>query len=407
MKTASLVKHAFLSLFRNKRRTIMILAILGASTMIIFMTNSYLEQMYRGMQMGYIYQSGSIQVARQGFWDVKREGDLLLDSSMVEAAEDAARADDAVTRVNRELGFQGLVGTDMRSTIFNGMGVLANNQGGYAGYILMESGNTLDAQDPEGVIIGLPLAEKLGVSVDDYVNLMCTTVDGSMNLVSARVAGICTTGVDQADAYFCAGNLPFVQELRGTDGVDRLLIFLREGSVLEETRERLQARFAAAGLPLETRTWEELNPFYFDLKALYDGIFLFIKAIICILVFLSVMEIISMSFFERFRELGTLRAIGNTKGEIFLMLLFEVLFYAAIGIASGGALGALLASVLNGMNLSWTPPGSSSSVPFGFYIRAVSMISPMLTVLVASIVAAVFPALHSANKQVIEVLKYE
>jgi len=407
MKIFALVKHAFLSLFRNKRRTIMILVILGASTMMIFVTNSYLEQMYRGMKLGYIYQSGSFQIAREGFWDVKREGDLLLDVPMIESIELVTRSEKDIIRINQELGFQGLIGTETRSTILNGMGVLADNTGGYAGYVLMDSGFFLDSQDPEGIMIGLPIAEKLGLDINDYVNLMCSTTDGALNLVTARVVGICTTGIDQADAYYCAGNLPFIQELRGTRGVDRMLVFLRDDSDLQKVVSRLETRFSAEGLPFEIKTWEDLNPFYFDLKSLYDGIFLFIKVIICMLVFLSVMEIISMSFFERFRELGTLRAIGNTKEEIFFMLFFEVLFYAIAGIIVGGVLGVLVTSILNGMNLSWTPPGSSSSVPFGFYVRAVSMVSPVLTILGASVVAAIFPALESANKQVVDVLKYE
>lgn len=402
-----LLKQSFLNLFRNKRRSLMIFLILGASTLVVYLTNSYLEQMYRGMRLGYEFQSGSLQIARKGFWDVKRDGELLLDAEHLAYLEKLILDNESVIRVNRELSFQGLIGTDLRSTIVNGMGVFSENQGGYAGYLSINSGNTLDAFDIDGILIGQPIAEKLGVGIDDYVNLMSSTVDGSLNLISARIAGICTTGYEQADAYYCAGNLSFIQELRGTQGVERLLVFLREGSDISGVQNIFEKKFESEEQFFEIKTWEDLNPFYFELKALYDGIFFFIKIIICVLVFLSVTEIISMSFFERFRELGTLRAIGNTKEEIFLLLLFEVFFYALIGIVVGGTLGVTIASILNNMNLQWVPPGASNSVPFGFYNRVVSMISPALTILGASVIAAIIPALKSANKQIVDVIKYE
>ena len=407
MKAGALVRHSFLNLFRNKRRTIMILFILGASMAIIFVTNCYLAQMYRGMRMGYISQTGALQIARKGFWDLRREGDLLMDGAAIAAVTELLRGQSEVARVNEELSLQGMIGTEKRSTIVNGMGVQPDKQGGYAGYILVDKGSTLDAQDLEGILIGKPIAEKLGLDVGEYVTIMTTTVDGTMNLVSARIAGIVTTGIDQADAYFSAANLSFIQELRNTKGIDRLLVFLRDEGDLKALRIRLEARIVSLGLGLEIKTWEDLNPFYFELKSLYDGIFLFIKAIISVLVFLAVMEIISMSFFERFRELGTLRAIGNTRGEILLILLVEVMLYSTVGAALGAGIGVGIASILNGFNLSWTPPGSSTPVPFGFFIRAESITVPLLIIFVASILAAIVPAIRSARNQVAEVLKYE
>ncbi|MBN1243436.1 MAG: ABC transporter permease [Spirochaetales bacterium] len=407
MKAGALLSHAARNPLRNGRRSAMILVILAASTLTLFVTNMYLAQMYRGMSLGYVYQTGNLQVARRGFWDPKREGELVMERELVERAGEIARGETALVRINAELSVQGLLGTELRSTVVNGMGVEAERAGGYAGYVLVKSGFVLDSGDVEGVIVGEPIADKLGIQAEDYVNIMATAVDGSLNLVSARVAGVVSTGMGQADAYFLAGNLDFVRQLRGTEGAERLLLFLREDAPLDAVAESLAERFAAEGLDLEIRTWEELNPFYFELKGLYDAIFAFIKVIIAVLVLLAVAEIVSMSFFERFRELGTLRAIGTTRGEILAMLLVEVGLYASVGVAVGASLGAGLAALLNGLGLSWTPPGSTNPVPFGFFLRWRYLASPVLIVYCASLVAALVPAIRSARMRVAEELKYE
>lgn len=404
MKYIYLLKQAFLNMQRNKRRSLMVLIILGASMMIVFISNSYLEQMYKGMQLGYMYQSGAFQIAHVGFWGNSKEGDLLLDSSMVSIIESELKKDASFLRANKELGFQGLLGTEKKSTVVSGMGIETGKTGGYAGFLEVKSGTTLDTYLSEGVLIGLPIAEKLDVNVDDWASIMGTTIDGSMNLASVMVNGICSTGYSQADEYFCAANLDFIQAFRNTDGIDRLLVFLREGSRIETSVLTLRDWIDSENLPLEIKTWEDLNPMYFELKVLYDGIFSFIRIIISILVFLSVIEIVSMTFLERFRELGTLRAIGGYKSEIFLLLLFEVIFYCTIGIIIGGSAGMVLAQFLNDLNLTWVPPGATTSVPLGFYVRARSLVSPALTILVASFFAAILPAIKCANNQVVDVM---
>jgi len=89
------------------------------------------------------------------------------------------------------------------------------------------------------------------------------------------------------------------------------------------------------------------------------------------------------------------------------MLLVEVCLYAAVGVAAGASLGAGLASILNGLDLSWTPPGSTNPVPFGFFLRWRYLAGPAAIVFGASLLAALVPAVRSARMRVAEELSYE
>jgi len=408
----ALLRHAFSNLFRNARRSVMILLIIASSFGILYVVNCYLDQMYAGMRMGYIYGSGALQIARKGYWDVTREGYVILERNLQQKIEAWLDHHPDVEHWNREIVFQGLVGTALRSSVVNGCGVDPGKEGGYAGYVALREGEKLDETDTNTahILIGSPLAKKLGVSAGEYVTLMATTVDGSLNLVSAQVTGIVDTYMEQMSMYFMAGSVSFIQQALQTDGIDRYLVFLKgfdDERELQRFKKDITAFIEAEHLPLEIRDWKDLNPFYFELKTLYDAIFWFVKAIIVIFVVLSIAEIISMAFFERFRELGTLRAIGQTSGEVFLMLLAEVGWYVVGGIACGLVGGYLVMTGLNAMDLQWTPPGGTSQVPFRFLVTWSSAVVPLFIVALASLVATVFPAWRSANKKVIEELRYE
>jgi ABC-type lipoprotein release transport system permease subunit len=79
-------------------------------------------------------------------------------------------------------------------------------------------------------------------------------------------------------------------------------------------------------------------------------------SILLLVVFILITNLVFMTGFERFREIGTLRAIGISRGLILALFLGEIAFTAAVFSALGIGVGALA--------VAWA--GRSIESPFGF-----------------------------------------
>jgi len=408
-----LMKHAFYNIFRNKRRSLMIIVLLSLSTAIIYITLAYLGATYTGIRMGYQYQNGFIQLAARGYYDDSLDKKPILGKEIILSVEDYLSGNGEVSAYNYEIDFEGLIGTDMGSTVVAGVGVDTekSSSGGAAGWGDIESGRSLLPGDIEELVIGRGVAAKIGANPGDWVVLMGRTDRGQMNLLNGLVTGITTSGNRDSDNYYAVAPLEFAQTVRSTEGIDRILIFLDrdrgDDKYVEALKSDLDNFIRNNNLAVDIRTWRELSPMYDDLKDMYDFIFLFLKIILMAMVFLSITELLSMTFFERFRELGTLRAMGNSKGEVAALLFMETIYYTLIGILAGLLLGYSSATVINALHLQWRPPGGTIEYPFSFLKKTEFLIQPALLITFSSLMAALIPAWKARNLEIIEALSYE
>ncbi len=114
---------------------------------------------------------------------------------------------------------------------------------------------------------------------------------------------------------------------------------------------------------------------------------------------LGMMSAMVMSVLERTREIGTLRAVGWSRGRVLRMILGESIALSLVG----GVIGVLL-----GILLAWAAgqiPGVgamlSGSVSPGLAVQG------MVTALALGVVGGVYPAWTAANLQPVEALRYE
>lgn len=405
-----MIKHILKNVFRNKRRSAMILLIISLSMALMFLTYSYLQAMYWGLRAEAQQSVGQLQIATDAYWADASGARAVMTAKELSAVEGYLRRDTHVSTYNVELGFDGLIGDSNGSTIANGIGIVPGSKEGVASGVMVLKGHPLFAHQLQRGLVGTDVAKTLDATPGSWLSIMAQTVSGEYNAISFQVAGVVTTGSSEADKYFVALPIDLSRELVGTRGADHILVFFSDnpsGSTLEQTQNHWNELFRSKHLALLARNWKELSPYYFQLKALYDVIFSFLIVVIVLLVCLSVFEIVSMAFYERTRELGTLRAIGNTKGEIFALLLGEVTLLYLIGLGIGLGVGLLGGSVVNSLDITWFPPGASAPVPFLFFLQARFALLPAVILFAATVVAGIAPALRTARLDVAEVLRYE
>ncbi len=108
------------------------------------------------------------------------------------------------------------------------------------------SGEFLTADDREGVLIGWPLAQKLGLSVGDQINLLVNRSDGSVDQQLFTIRGVYTTRNTAFDENTVFMPLSKAQAFtQAEDHASTIFVMLQD----REQAEPVAAALQGAGLP--------------------------------------------------------------------------------------------------------------------------------------------------------------
>ncbi len=116
---------------------------------------------------------------------------------------------------------------------------------------------------------------------------------------------------------------------------------------------------------------------------------------------LGVINTMTMNVIERVREIGVLRSIGVTRGQLLGLILSEA---AAMG-ALGALFGVLIALPLS--HLSITRMSEISGFPVNYLFSPQAFVAGVLTALVVSQIAAVYPTWRAGRINIVEAVKEE
>ncbi|WP_027338932.1 ABC transporter permease [Halonatronum saccharophilum] len=395
-------KIALRNILRNKRRTLLSLIIIVISTTFLFLAIGYVEDTYQGLKWMEVARNGYFQVAKEGFWDLEDSKRRLLSRDDIVKIEEIFSGEEDIRDYTPTLGLTGILGTEDNSIPVFGEGIELDSESS----IMIESGTNLFFGDRARILLGSGVKKQLNVDIDEWVSIMTTTPQGAYSARSLKVTGGFSTGSSMADNNFVIIPIGFAQEILNVDGVDKFKVTLNENAQLEEIVNNLEKDFEEAGLSVEVKSWLDLAEAYYQIKGLYDMVFLFLAVIIFVLVFFSILEIMSMSFFERMNEIGTIRAIGTRRSQVFSQLFQEALILGVIGGLLGIICGFGLGSWINGANLTYLPPDASQEVPFAINMAVKNGIIPFFLVLISTGLSALYPAFKAARLNVVETLRY-
>jgi putative ABC transport system permease protein len=402
-----LVSIAVRNVFRNTRRTALTLTVVSFGVASLLLAGGFCAYNYDGLRETTIRNGiGHLQLFTAAYLDDGEEHPLGEGITGYQELQAWLEEQEHVAVTSAQVRFVGLLSNGDKSEPFLGAGVDVHREGLMGFSLNVRDGESLYEEDGHQVLLGTGLAESLGLTVGNLVTLMVTTTDGALNAIDAEVVGLYSTGVREMDARSLRMPLATAQQLLDSDRVTKVLVKLEATRYTEEVAASLaSAGLRAGGQELRVRTWEELAPFYKQVVALYNSIFLFVGLIIAVLVVLSTANTMMMAVFERVREIGTLMALGTRRRQILGIFVLEGM---AIGVL-GGALGCLLSwgliEVINGAGITMPPPPSfSRGIPL--LIKLVPELFLFVFVLVVGLqtVSAVLPALRGARMRIVDAL---
>jgi putative ABC transport system permease protein len=135
----------------------------------------------------------------------------------------------------------------------------------------------------------------------------------------------------------------------------------------------------------------QVKPFKQILNILY-----ILLALSVLISLFGIVNTLVLTVFERTREIGMLRAIGMTRGQVRSMIRYESIITALIGASIGIVLGLVLASLLI-VKVDFLVFSFPTTQVIIFFIAAI----------VVGLIAAIFPARRAANLDPLTAIAYE
>ncbi|MCS6936706.1 MAG: FtsX-like permease family protein [Candidatus Bipolaricaulota bacterium] len=392
------------NLTRNRRRTLLSLAIIALGTAMIYAVRGYVDESMLSIRQGTVRQFGNLQIASPLLWAEKTENFGYLISP-----EDVARIVallqeiPEVTAHTVQLNLSGLAITERKTKVVRATALEPQNQALDYNDLVVE-GSGLNPDDRAKVLIGRALSEELQLQPGDFFSLTTTTVDGAYNVGPLQVAGIYALNNAVVEGQLVFMPLGYGQILLDTSGVAKVIVTLRSIDDTDRIAQIVQRKLTEAGLEFEVRTWVQLAEFYRQIKGFFDVLFGFLTIAVSVLVFFIVLQVLTLSFLERTREVGTIRAIGTKRYQVFLMFFMESVFLGVLGGLLGIAGGWLIGQGFNALGIGWTPPGAIEPVPVRLRLELGNALGPFLVGVFATLLSALYPAAHSARLNVVEAL---
>jgi ABC-type lipoprotein release transport system permease subunit len=332
-------KMAFRDLGRNKRRTLLsALAVTVGLGMLIMMSGVLVGEMQGALKNTIQLFSGHLQIRGLNYdenkislkWeDLIENPQVLADTVKAQYPQivDATPrlvASGIVTRGENSRGVQ-VVGIDPDATA---------NQVYRQGVI---EGDFITADDREGILIGQPLADKLGLAVGGQVNLLVNTSNGDIVEQLFTIRGIYTTntfGYDESTVF-----LPLDKAQTITGAEDRAsLIFV----MLQDKEQAETVAAALQSLNYTVVTWRDMNAMIVQVDEFANAYMTIFYLIVLGITATVVSNTLVMSVFERTREIGILAAIGMKGRRIMAQFLVEAALIATLGVIGGLILGGAI-----------------------------------------------------------------
>ncbi len=397
---------ALRNLLRNQRRTLLTLAVIALGTMMSFVISGMITNALNTLQEAAVSQYGNIQIASTLLWEDDNQGEeALINTETYAKFEEILTNQSAVTGYSPELVFSGIASTDINAKVINVMAFEPGNDALDYNNLLVE-GDALTEEMRDPVLIGGGLSRELDLQPGDTFRLTTSTISGAYNQETYQVAGIYFRNDVQDESQLVFVPLDTgIKTFNTKDSVSKLAITLESLGQTNATAQAIQADLDAAGLNFQVRTWEQLSVAYQQTRGFFDMMFGFLLVSITLLVFFIVFQVLSMSFFERTREIGTIRAIGTKKQQVFSMFVLESLLIGVFGGLAGLAVGWGLGLGLNNLDFSWMPPGALQPFPVEAVLAFDNAWVPFLVAILATFLSALYPSMHSARIKIVDALR--
>lgn len=391
-----LLSLAWRNIWRNKRRSIIIIAAIAVGLLCGLFTSAIMFGMGESLINTTIDRDlGHIQIHTKTFEDDKLLTDTIP-SSLAIMSE--IKSQPNVTGVSARIIIEGMISSATSSGGVRITGIQTDDERNVTSvHEHIIAGKYFESGQANQILLGYKLAENLGIKEKSKIVLSFQGLDGSIIYGAFRVTGIFRTESTMFDRSTVFIKENDILSLLGTEPICHEIVVRLNSS---QNVDSLYSKLGKSYVHLSVKSWKELAP---ELKLMDEMIGLQLSIFMGVILFALLFGITNtmlMSVIERVREFGVLMAIGMKRKKVFSMIILETITLAIVGGIVGMILAILTITYFGfaGINLSAFAAGLSEwglgtilypVLPFSFYLSITVMI------LLTAVFSAMYPAIKA------------
>lgn len=251
------------------------------------------------------------------------------------------------------------------------------------------------AANPNGIIIGRKLAEKLFLQPGDNLTLSAPT-----GLVrTLKIVGLFETGsnaIDEGQGYVL---LKRAQTLLGRhDRANRLVMQLDDPYRAELVAAQIEARVG-----YRTQSWQESSENIRSVLLVRNIIMYTVVSAILVVASFGIYNVISTVVLEKRRDIAILKSMGFRARDLRRIFLAQGLAIGGLGSLAGCLAGLGLMRILAGIEIR--PPGMSQAINLPVYWGADQLLIAAGFALLSAVAAAWLPARKAGAVHPVDILR--
>lgn len=385
------------NIFRNSRRTILTVVLIGFGLSALLFTDAFMHGTYESMiKISTETFLGEAQIHQQGF---RKTNDIDI---YIANTESLYKKLDTITQIHA-YSPRTITGGMISSSENVSSGIIYGINGTQEAQVsklqaAMIKGQYLTGQIGE-ILIGYDMADLLKVELGDRIVLTASQVHGGeLSQELFRVSGLFRFNDREMDKGLAFINLPQAQSILGMNGVHEIALRFQNLSQADDTKLKLWSMLNNKNL--ETLSWRDLIPQLSAMLDISDYSTWIIATVLFVLVALGLINSMFMSIYERQNEFGILLAIGTRPQQLFWQIIMEGFCIGILGVIFGLLCGIGISYFfsLHGIDYSGTEMlGVTINDPIYTHIYPLEFIKLSLAILVITVLACIYPAAHAAH----------
>lgn len=398
------IKMAWRDLGRNRRRSFFSALALGIGLSLLLLIASVLTgEMLSSMDTAISLQSGHLQVQSKTYNIDKMSldwQDLVENPAQIAAQIEAL---EPVQVATPRLFASGIVASGEQSAGVRIFGVDPASEANAPYKDGLVAGAYIAADDRDGVLMGQTLADKLGLTAGNTINLLVNTSNGDVDEQQFTIRGVYSTRTPPFDESTLLMPIAKAQAISGAgERASAVFVLLKDREQTDAVVNALQSS------QHQVKTWQQMNDILLQTEELSRGYMILIYLIVLAITATVIVNTLIMAVFERTREIGILTAIGMKGRRVMALFFTESVLLAVAGIAIGLLLGSIIVWYFSTYGFYVGNMGVNG-ILLGERIYAHltmnDVVSLSLLAFVVTLLASLYPALLAARMEPVVALR--